>query len=72
MEQGTPKDVAGKVEEMAINTTGQVKSNIRDKVEQGKAVWQDAKASARRRPRTGGLAGSRCLNRGQSGGHAGQ
>jgi ElaB/YqjD/DUF883 family membrane-anchored ribosome-binding protein len=46
MEQGTLKDTAGKVEEMAINTTGQVQSDIRDKIEQGKTVWQDAKASA--------------------------
>ncbi len=39
MDQGTAKETAGKASE-------QVQSNIQDTIERGKAVWQDAKASA--------------------------
>lgn len=39
MDQGTAKETAERASE-------QVQSNIQDTVERGKAVWQDAKASA--------------------------
>ena len=42
MAQGTGSDMAGKAGE----TTDKVAANVQDKVEQGKAMWQDAKATA--------------------------
>jgi ElaB/YqjD/DUF883 family membrane-anchored ribosome-binding protein len=44
MEEGTARDAAAKVGEMANNAASQ--PNVRDKVEQGKAMWQEAKAGA--------------------------
>ena len=42
MAQGTGSDMAGKAGE----ASDKVAANLQDKVEQGKAVWQDAKATA--------------------------
>jgi ElaB/YqjD/DUF883 family membrane-anchored ribosome-binding protein len=42
MAQGSGSDMAGKVGEASDKVAG----NVQDKVEQGKAMWQDAKATA--------------------------
>ena len=46
MDQGTVRDAAGKAAEMGNKASSQAQSTLQDKVDQGKAVWQDAKASA--------------------------
>jgi ElaB/YqjD/DUF883 family membrane-anchored ribosome-binding protein len=46
MDQGSVKDAAGKAGEAAANAAEQVQSTLQDNVAQGRAVWQDAKASA--------------------------
>ena len=46
MEHGTVKDAAVKAGDAAANAAEQVQSDLQDKVAQGKAIWQDAKASA--------------------------
>src|SRR6476659_9771344 len=46
MDHGTVKDAAVKAGDAAANAAGQVQSDLQDKVAQGKAIWQDAKASA--------------------------
>ena len=46
MDHGTVKDAAVKAGDAAANAAGQAQSDLQDKVAQGKAIWQDAKASA--------------------------
>jgi ElaB/YqjD/DUF883 family membrane-anchored ribosome-binding protein len=46
MDQGSVKDATGKAGEAAANAAEQVQSTLQDSATRGRAVWQDAKASA--------------------------